>query len=78
MTEPMTESQIRFQNELEGGSMPDELIRELATARACALIDIDGKTTMIVNRDGLELIMRYAPDQERAARFRDDLRAAGY
>lgn len=78
MTEPMTESQIRFQNELEGGSMPDELIRVLAKARACAMMDIDGKPTMIVNRDGLELIMRYAPDRERADRFRDDLRAAGY
>lgn len=78
MTEPMTESQIRFQNELEGGSMSDALIRELATARACALIDIDGKTTMIVNRDGLEIMLRYAPDRERADRFRDALRAAGY
>lgn len=78
MTEPMTESQIRFQNELEGGSMPDELIRELAAARACALTEIDGKTTMIVNRDGLEIIMRYAPDRRRADQFRDDLRAAGY
>jgi len=75
----MTETQIRFQNELESGEkMPDELIRKLATARACALIEIDGKTTMIVNRDGLELIMRYAPDQETVDRFRDVLRANGY
>lgn len=40
--------------------MPDECIRQLAEARACRLHEIDGKTVMIINVEGVEILMRYA------------------
>jgi hypothetical protein len=64
MERPLTELQIRFQLELEGRSLPDECIRELAEDGACRRFEVEGKTQMIVNREGLEILMRYSPNPE--------------
>jgi hypothetical protein len=61
--ERLTETQIRFQCELEGTPMPDECIRQLAEARACRLHDIDGETKIIINLEGVEILKRYAAKQ---------------
>lgn len=67
MDRPMTEQQIRFQMELEGSQLPDDCIRQLAEAEACRLFDIEGKTQMIVSRQGLEILMRYSSNPEAVA-----------
>ena len=62
----MTAVKIRFQLELEGGFMPDNCIRELAEAKACQLAEVDGETTLIINRQGLEIVKRYSSKPELA------------
>ena len=64
MDRPMTEQQIRFQLELEGSQLPDDCIRQLADAEACLLHEVEGKTQMIVSRQGLEILLRYSPNSE--------------
>ena len=76
--EPLTEVQIRFQCEIENSPMPDDCIRELAAARACRLFEVDGKSTMAINRAGLEIVMKYAADRRRADLFREHIRSLGY
>ena len=62
----MSAVQIRFHLELEGGFMPDNCIRELAEAKACQLAEVDGETTLIINRQGLEIMKRYSSKPELA------------
>jgi|GEM_PF-5962261 len=50
--------------ELEGRSLPDDCIRQLADAEACRLHEVEGKTLMIVNREGLEVLVRNSPIPE--------------
>lgn len=62
----LTEVQIRFQCEVEGTPMPDEVVKQLAEARACRLHEVNGRTTMIVNVEGVEILKRYAESRSKS------------
>jgi hypothetical protein len=58
----MTEQQIRFRLELEKWSPPDKCVSDLTEAEVCRLYE--GEPRMIIDREGLEILMRFAPNQE--------------
>ena len=56
---PMTKSQIILALEMEEASVSDACAAELSASDCCALADVDGQLTLLINDDGVRIMAKH-------------------